>query len=80
MNQPASPNSPVQGGDRSRVAIDLSPTVAALLDHVAAVTGTPKAQIVSQALLDALPELLERAEGFDKRGKLLQQAKPGGKR
>lgn len=67
-------NSPTQALDRPRLSVELSPSVALLLDHINEVTGTPKAQIVSQALLDALPGLLERAEAFQKRAAALKPA------
>lgn len=61
--------------DRSRLALDLAPTVASLLDYVSDVTGVPKTQIVQSALLDALPELLERADRLKKRNQELSQGK-----
>lgn len=66
--------------DRQRLSLDLAPSVSLLLDHVAAVTGAPKSQIVAQALLEALPAILERADGLQKRAQALQQAqlRPGG--
>lgn len=63
-----------QALDRPRLSVELSPSIALLLDHINEVTGTPKAQIVSQALLDALPGLLERAEAFQKRASTLKLA------
>lgn len=69
MNQPVTP----PASDRPRLSVDLSPSVSLLLDHINAVTGTPKAQIVSQALLEALPSLLERAELLQKRVQVLNQ-------
>ena len=53
--------------DRSRLSIDLSPVVMAHLDHVSEVTGLAKSVLVSNALLDALPELLARADLLKKR-------------
>lgn len=61
-----------QALDRPRLSVELSPAVSLLLDHINSVTGTPKAQIVSQALLDALPGLLERADTLQKRSSSLQ--------
>jgi hypothetical protein len=83
MSQSPGSSPPPSSVDRNRVSVDLSAATAALLEHVSTVTGTPKAQIVSQALLDALPGLVERADAFQKRGRELlqaQQAKSGGKR
>lgn len=65
---------------RDRLSVDVSPSVALLLDHVSTITGTPKAQILSQALLDALPGLLERADLLKKRSGELSQALKGVKR
>jgi len=59
------------------LSLDLSPQVALLLDHVAAVLGAPKSQIVAQALVEALPALLERADGLQKRAQALNQAQQG---
>ena len=59
--------------DRQRLSLDLAPAVSLLLDHVATVTGTPKSQLVTQALLEALPGMLERADGLEKRAAGLRQ-------
>jgi hypothetical protein len=67
-------NPPSIPSDRPRLSVDLSPSVSSLLDHINAVTGTPKTQIVAQALLDALPGLLERADTLQKRSAALGQA------
>lgn len=68
-----------QTPDRSRVSVDLSPSVSLLLDHVCEVTGSNKNQVVLTALMDALPGLLERAEALQKRSAALAlaQAKKG---
>jgi len=66
-------NIPPAVSDRARLSVELSPSVSLLLDHINAITGTPKAQIVSQALLDALPGLLERSETIHKRVNALNQ-------
>jgi hypothetical protein len=60
---------------RDRLSVDVSPSVSVLLEHVSVITGTPKAQILSQALLDALPALLERADLMKKRSSELAQVK-----
>jgi hypothetical protein len=67
-------------GDRPRLSVELSASVSLLLDHINAVTGTPKAQIVSQALLEALPSLLDRAETLQKKASALTQAQTQKKR
>lgn len=64
-------------GDRERLSLDLSPSVSLLLSHVSVVTGVPKSQLVVQAVLDALPGLLERADTLQKRHGVLVQPKPG---
>jgi hypothetical protein len=46
------------------------------LDHISDVTGVSKAGIITAALLDALPELLARADGLKKRHVELVQGKP----
>lgn len=61
--------------DRTRITLELSSTVAALLDHVSDVTGANKTQLVQAALVAALPELLARADAFKKRNQELMQGK-----
>jgi hypothetical protein len=48
--------------------------VSLLLDHISTVTGTPKSQIAIQALVDALPALLDRADTLQKRTQAIGQA------
>ena len=60
--------------DRHRVTFDVSPSLSLLLDHVCEVTGATKSQVVMQALIDALPALLERSDGLQKRANSLQQS------
>lgn len=71
---PKTPIAPIPAADRQRLSLDLAPAVSLLLDHVSEVTGTPKSQLVTQALLDALPAFLERSEALQKRAAALQQA------
>ena len=61
--------------DRSRLSVDLSPVVMLHLDHISEITGVSKAGIINAALLDALPDLLARADGLKKRHVELTQAK-----
>lgn len=61
--------------ERQRIAFDVSPAVASLLEHVSEVTGVSKAGIATAALLDALPALLARADGIKKRHGELSQGK-----
>ena len=62
--------------DRPRLSVDLSPVVMSHLDHISEVTGVSKAGIITGALLDALPELLVRADGLKKRHSELAHGKP----
>jgi predicted transcriptional regulator len=71
MNSSVKPPS----SDRSRLSVELSPVVSSHLDHISEVTGLAKASIIAGALLDALPELLARADGLKKRHQELSQAK-----
>jgi predicted transcriptional regulator len=61
--------------ERSRLSVDLSPVVSSHLDHIAEITGQSKSAIVAAALLDALPELLARADGLKRRHQELNQVK-----
>lgn len=61
--------------ERSRISVELSPVVSSHLDHISDVTGQTKAAIVAGALLDALPELLARADGLKKRHQELSQSR-----
>jgi predicted transcriptional regulator len=69
MSQPNSP-------ERQRIAFDVSPAVSALLDHISDVTGSTKSGMAASALLDALPDLLSRADQVKKRHVELAQGKP----
>ena len=71
MNSSIKPTS----SDRSRLSVELSPVVSSHLDHISEVTGLAKASIIAGALLDALPELLARADGLKKRHQELSQVK-----
>lgn len=61
--------------ERNRLSIELSEVVSSHLSHISEVTGSAKASIVSAALLDALPDLLARADGLKKRHLELNQSK-----
>lgn len=61
--------------ERSRLSVELSPIVMSHLDHISEVTGQSKAALVVSALMDALPELLARADSLKKRHQELNQAK-----
>lgn len=69
------PPSPSTSVERQRIAVEVSPSVAGLLEHISEVTGVSKAGIVAGALLEALPGLLARADGLKKRHTELNQAK-----
>ena len=72
VSPPASPPPPAP--ERPRLSLDLSPSVSLLLDHISAVTGTPKSQIAIQALVDSLPALLDRVDTLQKRTQAIAQA------
>ena len=74
MAAPPIPSSST-ASDRSRISLEISPVVAGLLDHVSDITGVSRAQIVNGALLDALPDLVARADGLRKRQTELSQSK-----
>ncbi len=61
---------------RWRQSVDLSQILSAQLDHISEITGQSKSAIVVAALLDALPDLVARADGIKKRHQELSQAKP----
>ena len=69
------PQNPMATPERSRLSLDVSEIVSGHLDHISQVTGVSKAQIVVGALLDALPDLLARADGLKARHQQLQQGK-----
>ncbi len=46
---------------RTRVQVDVSPHVGALLEHCSTVLGVPQSQLVNQALLRWLPDLVDQA-------------------
>lgn len=70
---PPTANPPPPAPERPRLSLDLSPSVSLLLDHISAVTGTPKSQIAIQALVDALPALLDRVDTLQKRTQAIAQ-------
>ncbi len=72
MNASTSPPS----AERSRLSVELSPVVSSHLDHISEITGQTKAAIVAGALLDAMPDLLARADGLKKRHSELAHGKP----
>lgn len=72
MSQPT----PSVSAERNRLSVDLSPVVSSHLDHISDITGVSKAGIITAALLDALPDLLARADGLKKRHVELAQGKP----
>jgi len=63
--------------ERTRITLELSPTVAQLLEHASEVTGTPKTQLVQSALLVALPDLVAVADGLKKRAVELNKPQKG---
>ena len=73
---PMTAPAPAPTPERYRLSVDLSTVVSSHLDHISDVTGVSKAGIITAALLDALPELLARADGLKKRHSELSQGKP----
>lgn len=73
-NQPQTPPAPLPPA-RERLTLDLSLQVSSLLDHISGVTGSPRSQIALQALLEALPGLVDRADSIKRRAGELGQAK-----
>ena len=73
---PMTAPAPAPTPERYRLSVDLSPVVSSHLDHISDVTGVSKAGIIAAALLDALPDLLARADGLKKRHSELSQGKP----
>ena len=69
MSTPVLPPLP----ERSRLSVDLSAVVSSHLDHISEVTGVSKAGIITAALLEALPDLLSRADGLKRRHQELTQ-------
>lgn len=67
---------PTPTPERARLSVDLSPVVSSHLDHISEVTGVSKAGIITAALLDALPDLLARADVLKKHHVELAQGKP----
>ena len=64
-----------QTPDRTRLSVDLSAVVMSHPDHISEITGQSKAAIISACLVEALPELLARADALKKRHTELNQAK-----
>lgn len=61
--------------ERNRLSLDLSEVVSSHLGHISEITGAAKSAIVMGALLEALPDLLARADGLKKRHQELSQAR-----
>lgn len=61
--------------ERSRLSVELSPVVSSHLDHISEITGQTKAAIVAGALVEALPDLLARADALKKRHQELAQVR-----
>lgn len=66
VNQPVTPPVSATAG-RERLTLDLAGPVSSLLDHISQVTGSPRSQIALHAILEALPQLVERADAIRKR-------------
>ena len=55
---------PLETQARSRVSVDLSPTVIAHLDAISAITGASRTQLLHNALLQQLPTMIAHANGL----------------
>lgn len=62
---PPAPIEPEKSGRDRRLALDLSPVVFDVLSRISDTLGVPKSQVVVQALIQAMPGLVERAEGLE---------------
>lgn len=58
----ASRSQSVSESGRTRIQIDVSPDVLELLDIVSGVTGASRSALVLEAVMNALPGFVERAE------------------
>lgn len=78
-NPSAPPSNPSEAAEpaRTRVQIEVSKPVLSLLDHVADVLGAARSQLVTQALVEALPAMVERADAVRKRARELTEAQRG---
>lgn len=74
--QTKQPSASASEPQRHRLQLDLTPSMALLLDHVCSVTGASRASVALSALTDSLPGLLERADGLRKRAAELDRAAP----
>jgi len=61
--------------DRNRLSLDLSDVVSSHLSHISEISGSTKSAIVMGAFLEALPDLLARADALKKRHQELNQVK-----
>lgn len=62
---------------RTRLQVELTPTLVSLLDHIGAVTGATRSAVAIQVLTDALPELVERVDTLKRRASELARTAPG---
>ncbi|MBS0442993.1 MAG: hypothetical protein JSR38_13635 [Proteobacteria bacterium] len=76
MTPTPSKPAPIEAG-RNRLQVEVSDPVLLLLNHVADVLGLKQAEVVRQALLQALPGLVDQADQVRKRSKELAQATQG---
>jgi hypothetical protein len=71
---PTPPKQPAAEPGRNRIQVEVSDPVLLLLNHVADVLGLKQSEIVRQALVQALPGLVDQADQVRKRSKELAQA------
>lgn len=62
LTQPT--NEALEAQGRSRVSVDLSPTVIAHLDAISKITGVSRSQLIHNALLQQLPFMISHAQGL----------------
>ena len=53
--------------NRNRISCDVSDIVLSHIDHICAVTGQTRSAVVAAVLVEALPDLLARADALKKR-------------
>lgn len=68
------PKLPADTG-RNRIQVEVTDSVMLLLDHVSDVLGMKQSEVIRQALLTALPGLVDQADQVRKRSRELSQVK-----
>lgn len=60
---------------RNRISFDASDLLLSHIDHICAITGQTRAALVSGVVVEALPDLLARADALRKRHQELSRDK-----